>query len=271
LEKFCAHKGAEENSMPDLKFKVTGVEPAARGLVPLLHFNLDISNEPATESIQAVMIQAQIQIQSAQRAYHDGERAGLEELFGTPDRWGQTLRNRLWTLASTTVPPFTGERKVKLPVQCTYDFNVIATKYFYALDGGEVPLLFLFSGTVFYAGPNGQLQVQQISWDKECVYRMPVKVWAELMDHHYPNCAWVSVRRDVFDQLNEFKRQHGLLTWEQAFELLLSESRRSVGASSGTRGQGGSVAKVDLSRPSVAKADLSRPSVAEADGVTGEK
>jgi hypothetical protein len=212
--------------MPDLKFQVTGVEPAARGLVPLLHFNLEISNQPQSESIQAVIIQAQIQIQSARRAYKSGEREGLEDLFGTPERWGQTLRNRLWTHAITTVGPFCGESRGILPVQCTYDFNVIATKYFNALDGGEVPLLFLFSGTVFYIGPQGQLFAQQVSWEKECIYRMPIKVWSDLMNWHYPNSAWLSLRRDIFDRLSNFKREHGLLTWEQVLELLLDQSSK---------------------------------------------
>ncbi|HYZ74148.1 MAG TPA: DUF6084 family protein [Chthoniobacterales bacterium] len=232
--------------MPDLNFKVTGVQAAARGLTPLLQFNLEISNQPPTETIHAVMIQAQIQIQSAQRAYNDAERKGLEELFGTPDRWGQTLRNRLWTHASTTVPPFAGHTTVTLPVQCSYDFNVIGTKYFYALEGGEVPLLFLFNGTIFYAGPHGQLLVQQISWDKECVYRMPSEVWTNLMNHHYPNIAWLSIGRDILDKLTEFKREHGLLTWEQVFERLLNPSR-------------GSDAKADLSRPSEAEAEPVAP------------
>jgi hypothetical protein len=89
------------------------------------------------------------------------------------------------------------------------------------LDGGEVPLLFLFNGTVFYAGQHGELLVQQISWDKECTYRMPAKVWSDLMNRHYPNSAWISLQRDVFDKLSDFKRERGLLTWEQAFELLL--------------------------------------------------
>ena len=214
--------------MPDLSFRVIGVEPAARGLLPLLHFNLEISNRPKNELIQTVIMQAQIQIQSAHRAYASEEKEKLEDLFGTPDRWGQTLRNRLWTHTSTTVKSFSGETQAILPVQCTYDFNVIATKYFDALKGGEVPLLFLFSGTVFYIGPQGQLLVQQVSWDRECVYRMPVKVWADIMNHHYPNSAWISVRRDVFDRLSDFKRQHGLLTWEQALELLLNQPTKIV-------------------------------------------
>jgi Family of unknown function (DUF6084) len=208
--------------MPDLDFQVTGIEPSARGLTPLLHFNLEISNQPVTEQIQAVMVQAQIQIQAPQRPYNDREKERLEDLFGTPDRWGQTLRNRLWAHASATVRPFSGSTETVLPVQCTYDFNVIATKYFYALEGGEVPLLFLFSGTIFYAGPGGGLQVQQISWDQECAYRMPVRVWAELMNYHYPNSAWLSLGRDVFDKLTAFKRRHGLLTWDQTIERLLT-------------------------------------------------
>ena len=213
--------------MPDLNFQVTGVEPSARGLTPLLHFNLVVSNQPPTEQIQAIMVQAQIQIQAAQRPYNDAEKERLEDLFGTPDRWGQTLRNRLWVHASATIRPFLGSTETVLPVQCTYDFNVIATKYFYALDGGEAPLLFLFSGTVFYAGPGGELQVQQISWDQECVYRMPVKVWAELMNHHYPNSAWLSLDREVFDKLTAFKRRHGLLTWDQAIERLLAPETKA--------------------------------------------
>jgi Family of unknown function (DUF6084) len=213
--------------MPDLNFRVSGVEPSARGLTPLLQFSLEISNGPPTEPIQAVIVQAQIQIQSAQRPYNEREKQGLEDLFGTPDRWGQTLRNRLWALTSTTIGPFSESARAVLPVQCTYDFNVIATKYFYALEKGEVPLLFLFSGTIFYAGTNGGLQVQQISWDKECVYRMPVKVWSELMNYHYPNSAWLSLGRDVFDKLTAFKRCHGLLTWDQTVECLLAQKLKS--------------------------------------------
>jgi hypothetical protein len=208
--------------MPDLDFQVTGIEASARGLTPLLHFKLEVSNQPATERIQAVMVQAQIQIQAAQRPYDDREKERLEDLFGTPDRWGQTLRNRLWTHASATVGPFSGITETVLPVQCTYDFNVIATKYFYALEGGEVPLLFLFSGTIFYSGPDGGLQVQRIPWDRESIYRMPVNVWADLMNHHYPNSAWLSLRRDVFDRLAAYKSRLGMLTWEQAVEHLLA-------------------------------------------------
>ena len=113
-----------------------------------------------------------------------------------------------------------------MPVSCSYDLNVSATKYFYALEGGEVPLLFLFSGTIFYASEGGYLQVQQIPWDKECTYRMPVQVWQALMDHHYPGSAWLSLSRNIFDKLYAYRRRHGLATWDQAIEQLLPAVRR---------------------------------------------
>jgi Family of unknown function (DUF6084) len=209
--------------MPDLNFKVTGVEPAARGLVPLLHFHLEVTNSPETELIQSVILQAQIQIQSAHRSYDEEEREKLVDLFGTPDRWGQTLRNRLWAHANTTVRPFTQTTGAVLPIQCTYDLNVLASKFFFALKEGAVPLLFLFSGTIFYAAADGRLQVQQISWNQECTYAMPVRVWHELMEHHYPNSAWVCLQRHVFEKLYAYKRRQGLPTWEQTIERLLTE------------------------------------------------
>ena len=110
-----------------------------------------------------------------------------------------------------------------LPVACTFDLNVAATKYFYALEEGEVPLLFLFSGTIFYARPDGQLQVQPISWNKECVYRMPVATWKDLMEHHYPESAWLSLGRETFDRLYEFKRSLGATSWEQTIDKLLDQ------------------------------------------------
>jgi len=212
--------------MPDLGFQITGAAPATGGLTPLLHFQLEISNTPPTESIHAIMLHAQIQIQSPQRAYNDREKEKLVELFGTPDRWGQTLRNGLWALTNTTVGEFTGRTETILPVQCTYDLNVTATKHFYALEEGDVPLLFLFSGSVLYAAADGRLQVEQISWNKECGYRMPVRVWQNMIDQHFPDSAWLYLQRDVFDRLYAYKRSHGLATWEQAIERLLPSLKR---------------------------------------------
>ena len=103
-----------------------------------------------------------------------------------------------------------------LPVPCTFDFNVAATKYFNALEEGEVPLSLLFSGTVFQDVTDSGLQVAQIPWDREATFRLPVQVWKEMMDHYYPNSAWLCLRKDVFDRLQQYKSKQGLPTWEQA-------------------------------------------------------
>jgi hypothetical protein len=176
----------------------------------------------AGEPIQTVALRCQIQIESPRRRYSAEEQEHLLDLFGEPERWGQTLRTMLWTHASVIVPPFEGSALVDLPVPCTFDFNVAAAKYFAGLEDGEVPLLLLFSGTIFYETQEGALQVSQIPWEKETKYRLPVRVWQEMMDTYYPNSAWLCLRRDVFDRLYQYKMRGGIPTWEQALENLLN-------------------------------------------------
>ncbi len=217
--------------MPELAFQVDGIEPATHGLTPLLHFKLRIVNSSANERIHAVLLQAQIQIEAPKRSYTGEEKERLTDVFGTPERWGQTLRNRFWTHTSTTSGPFTDNAEVILPVPCTCDLNVLATKYFDALTDGEVPLLFLFRGSIFYAADDGHVQVRPIPWNKECVFRLPVRIWKDLMDHHYPNTAWLALRRDIFQRLHAFKRSAGIATWEQTIEQLLpSPEKKEVAA-----------------------------------------
>jgi hypothetical protein len=212
--------------MPDLDFEVIGVEAATRGLAPLLHFKLAVRNQPETETIHTVMLHIQIQLQTPQRSYNASEKEKLVELFGRPERWGQTLRNRLWGFSNTTVRGFTGSTEATLPMPCTFDLNIAATKYFHALEDGDVPLLFLFSGSVFYAGADGRLQVQQISWNKEHVYRMPLAVWRDMMEEHFPNSAWLHLQRDVFDRLYAYKRRQGFATWEEIVNGLLAAEEK---------------------------------------------
>lgn len=210
--------------MHEVHIQVTGVEAAARSLTPLFHFQLRIEVSPGTDRIQALLLNAQVQLECPQRSYTSVEKEKLLELFGTPDQWGQTLRNRLWTHANTTVGAFIGSTQANLPVPCTYDLNVGTAKYFHALEGGEVSLLFLFSGSLFYVTPEGRLQVEPISWNTECVYRLPVQAWRDLMERHYPNSAWLCLSSEMLERLCAFKRQHALSDWEQTMELLLKEA-----------------------------------------------
>jgi hypothetical protein len=214
--------------MPDLAFHVERAEAVPFAAAPLLAFKLHVRNAPADEPIHAVALRCQIRIEPERRRYEAREQERLADLFGEPPRWSQTLRSMLWTHTSVLVPPFTGSVEVDVPVPCTYDFNVAAAKYFYALEKGEVALCLLFSGTVFHAAADGALQVAQISWEKEARFRLPVQVWKEMMEHYYPNSTWLCLRKDVFDRLYRYKSDHGLPTWEQALERLLPSGKEQA-------------------------------------------
>jgi hypothetical protein len=214
--------------VPDLSFAVENAEVVRFAAAPLLAFRLRVTNADPLEAIHTVALRCQIQIEVARRRYAVAEQERLRDLFGEPERWSQTLRPLLWTHASVVVPQFTGSVTAVLPVACTFDFNVAATKYFDGLANGEVPLSLMFSGTVFYGGENGALQVAPISWDKETRFRLPVAVWKEMMDLHYPNSAWLCLRRDVFARLYQYKVRRGIPTWEDALENLLAPCEEVV-------------------------------------------
>lgn len=213
--------------MPDLKFSVESAEAVTFAAAPLLSFKLRIRNEGA-ERIQSIALRCQVQIETTKRKYSDTEKSQLFDLFGEPERWGRTLRSMLWTHTSAMVPVFEGETTIDLPVPCTFDFNVAATKYFGGLKDGMVPLTLLFSGSVFFENLNDELQVEQIPWDKEAEFKLPIITWQRMMDHYYPNSAWLCLRRDVFDQLTRYKRERGLVTWEQVIENLVPSSITTV-------------------------------------------
>jgi Family of unknown function (DUF6084) len=214
--------------MPDLNFKVEGAQAVPYGASPLLAFNLRVTNAGPEPAIHTVVLRAQIQIDVTRRHYTPEEQAKLQDLFGEPDRWAKTLRSLLWTHANVVVPGFAKETVLEMQVPCTFDFNVAATKYFHGLSDGDLPLNFLFSGTVFYADDNEHLQVAPISWEKEAKFRLPLKTWKDLIDQYYPNSAWLYLRRDVFDRLYQYKVRHGIPTWEQVIERVLAATEETV-------------------------------------------
>jgi len=214
--------------VPDLQITIEGADVVPYSATPLLSFKVRISNNAPAEVIHTIAMRAQIQIEVTRRKYDATEQARLLDLFGEPDRWGQTLRNMLWTHASVVVPGFTGSVLAEIPVPCTFDFNVAATKYFHGVTSGDLPLCFQFSGNVFYQGEEETLQVAPISWDKEAKYRLPVKVWKDLMDVYYPNSAWLALHRDTFEKLHQYKMREGIPTWEEAIERMLSSLPEAV-------------------------------------------
>ena len=207
--------------MPELDFRIEGAEVERYAATPLIRLRLRVSSPEPAIRIRNVMLQCQIRIEATRRLYTAAEQARLRELFGPPQDWGHTLRSLLWTHVNVTVPAFERECVVDLPVPCSYDFTLAIAKYFHGLDDGEVPLLLLFSGTVFYADEAGVLQLGQIAWSKEAGYRLPVRVLQEMTEHYYPDGAWLRLSRDVFERVLEYKRAGGFLTFEQALGSLL--------------------------------------------------
>jgi hypothetical protein len=214
--------------MPDLNFQVTGVAAVPFAATPMLVFHIAVASANPEESIYSVALRCQIQIEAARRRYSEEEQERLRDLFGEPERWGQTLRNMLWTNVSATVTPFAGSTSLEMQVPCTFDFNVAATKYFAGIGNGEIPLCFLFSGAVYYAARDGGQQVAPISWNKEARFRLPSQCWRDMMDMYYPNTAWLCLRRDVFERLYEYKVHHGISTWEAALERILPAREEAV-------------------------------------------
>ncbi|HTS36992.1 MAG TPA: DUF6084 family protein [Candidatus Solibacter sp.] len=207
--------------MPELNFKIEGVEVEKFAATPQINFKLRLSNAEPAETIHSVALRAQIQIEVTRRRYSAADQEKLRDLFGEPERWSQTLHNLLWTHVNINIPAFHGSIVADLPVPCTFDFNVGATKYFYGLGDGDIPLCVMFSGTIFYARDGSHMQVSPISWEKEARFTLPVKVWRDMMDTYYPNSAWLCLRRDVFERLCNHKVRRGIPTWEQVIESML--------------------------------------------------
>ena len=213
--------------MPELAIEVRGAQPVRTAAAPTVALHLEVSCTPVTQPVQTVLLNCQIQIEAPRRRYAAAEEGRLRDLFGEPERWGQTLRPLLWTNLTATVPAFTGSVCIELAVPCTLDFDVTATKYFHALDGGTVPVSLLFSGTIFYRTAANELQAAPIPWNTEARFALPAGIWKECVDLYHPNTAWLGLRRDVFERLYEFKMREGLATFDDALERMLEEARRA--------------------------------------------
>jgi hypothetical protein len=208
--------------IPELSFSVPDAARIEHAAAPTLGFSVRV-DAPRDLAVRSVLLDVQLQIAARRRRYEPESQERLLELFGPVKDWGKNLRNLLWTRATLVVPAFTGSTVVVLPIPCTYDMDVLASKYLDALGDGDVPLEFLFSGTVFYAGPAAQLQATRISWEQDAEYRLPVRVWRETMDHHFAGTAWLRLPKASFDRLCAYKARNAFASWEQTLDELLGE------------------------------------------------
>jgi len=205
--------------IPELAFAVEGAGRVEHASVPTLAFSLRVERAGGGP-VRSVLLDVQLQIAVRRRAYDAVAQERLFELFGPAAGWDRALQTLPWTRATLVVPPFQDATVVELPVACSYDLDVAASRYFDALAGGEVPLEFLFSGTVFYGEP---LQATRISWESEAGYRLPVSVWRETMDRYFRGTGWLRMSKESVDRLASFKARNALATWEETVDTLLAE------------------------------------------------
>jgi hypothetical protein len=215
--------------MTQLSFDVLGVEASRHAAVPTLLARLRVA-ETTGEQVHAIVLRCQVRIEPQRRRYSGEEADGLRDMFGTAEQWSTTLKPFPWTHEAIAVPGFRGSIELELPITCTYDFEVVAAKYLHALRDGAVPLLFAFSGTVFFKGDSG-FNVNPLPWHSDAAFELPVATWREAMDQHFPNSGWIRLHRDSLDALHRFKSARGLISWEQALDVLLAAADEPAGAS----------------------------------------
>jgi hypothetical protein len=206
--------------MSEYRFAVLDVAAEPYALAPQLTARLRIE-ETTGQRIHAIALRCQVRIEPQRRRYDQAEQNGLRGLFGDRARWVDTLKPFLWMQCNTTVQGFIGRTEADLALPCTYDLDVIGTRYLHALDAGDVPLTLLFSGTVFTRGTTG-FGVEQIPWACEARYQLPVQIWRDMIASYFPNTGWLRVDSDVLDQLAEYRARHGLTSWDETMLKLLA-------------------------------------------------
>jgi hypothetical protein len=208
--------------MADLTFDCIAGQADRYAVTPSIALTLRIS-ETSGQRIDAIALRCQIRIEPSRRRYSAGEEERLKDLFGETAQWADTLKPMQFTTISAMVSGFTGNTEIQLPLAFSYDLEIGSGRYFAGLEGGEIPLLLLFSGTIFSV-VDGRLQVQQVPWSKEATYRLPVSVWREAVDVHFPDAGWITMSRHILDELQRFKTRRALPTWDATVSALLAEA-----------------------------------------------
>jgi hypothetical protein len=206
----------------ELVFDCVGAHADKYAVAPSMSLTLRIA-ETSGQKVEAIALRCQIRIEPTRRHYTDAEAERLNDLFGDTQRWADTLKPLQFTTVSVMVPGFTGSVELDLPIMLSYDLEIGSTRYFAGLEDGEIPLLLLFSGTAF-STVDGRMQAQQVPWSKEASYRLPVSLWREAIDMHFPNSAWIRMSLQTLDELQRFKTRQALPTWDATLAALLARA-----------------------------------------------
>ena len=215
---------APRTLIPEPEFEIVDAAHVPFAAAPTLGFT-GLIHEPHGIEIQSIGLTAQVMIEPAQRGYDTATRERLAELFGPPASWAPSTSGLLLARVTVTVPGFRDHTRFTLEVPCTYDLEVAAAKYFYALADGLVPLAFHFNGNVFYWGRDealaGRLQVAPVSWSTTAQYRMPLERWRAMIAEHYPGGGWIRVADETLAALHERRARRGLATIDALLRELL--------------------------------------------------
>jgi len=206
--------------MADLVFGCADATADPFAATPTLSFRLAITERTGVR-VHAIALRCQIRIEPHRRRYSATEAERLHDLFGDTSRWAETVKPIQLATVTAMIPAFSAVTEIELPVPCTYDLEVASARYLRGLDDGTIPLLMLFSGTVFVATEQGY-SVELVPWSAEASYRLPVSVWRGLVDAHFPGSAWLRCSLQTLDALSSFKARHALPTWDATLNALLA-------------------------------------------------
>jgi hypothetical protein len=206
--------------MAELTFGCTEARATRYAATPTLSFMLHITESTGVR-VHAIALRCQIRIEPHRRRYSADEARRLNDLFGDTSRWAETVKPIQLATVSAMVPGFSSVTETELQVPCTYDLEVASARYLQGLDDGTVPLLLLFSGTVFTAHGDS-MRVELIPWSSEASYRMPVAVWQDVVAEHFPGSAWLRCSTETLDALSAFKAEQALPTWDATLSALMA-------------------------------------------------
>jgi Family of unknown function (DUF6084) len=206
-------------AVPQPEFEVVAAAHLAFAAAPTMVFSAR-AYERGVLDIQSMSLSVQVMIDPARRGYDEDTRRRLAELFGPPATWAPSTQGLSWARVAAAVPAFQRETMFALEVPCSYDLEVAATKYFYSLIDGVVPLSFHFYGTVFYGAPDGRLQMTPVPWSASAQFGMPVSTWRAMIAEHYPGGGWIRLSGHTLAALNARRAERGLTFDDTVQELL---------------------------------------------------
>lgn len=208
--------------MPDLSIAVRAPELGPASIVPALRLELAITARPHDARIQALMLRTQVRIDPTARSYGAREREALVPVFGPEEEWSRTMHPLLWTLLSTSAPPFAGSAAVELLVPLTVDLLFGPARYLHALVDGVVPVRLLVEGTLFHEASSGALQVQFVP-AVDLALDVPVETVRRALDSHTGGGVGLVIGDATFRRLDRLRAAQALSDWDQVIDRLIGE------------------------------------------------